>query len=201
MCDEGGKKSWGSDGSKRNRGTSGNVKNVREKWRGTKSELILMLPGGMYWYWWYVGCYLFDIMGFLYDIQVCIDIDGTWGVIYSIRWPVFVWYTGMYWYWWYLACYLFHTMACFCVIYRYVLSEWRSIRSVKINQYYITLATHYDITMGNDFARDAHCETTIGNDVARDIHCDVTINNDVAMCTYHGITMHDDVAVYSLLFA
>ncbi len=31
------------------------------------------------------------------------------------------------------------------------------------------MATHYDITMGND--------------IARDIHCDVTMSNDVAMCS------------------
>ncbi len=49
-------------------------------------------------------------------------------------------------------------------------SEWRSIRSVEINQYNITMATHYDITMGNDIARNADCDITMGNDVARDIH-------------------------------
>ncbi len=66
---------------------------------------------------------------------------------------------------------VFHTMACFYVIYRYVFSKWRSIRPVDINQYQsITMATHYDITMGNDVARDAHCEITMGNDVARDTH-------------------------------
>ncbi len=43
--------------------------------------------------------------------------------------------------------------------------------------------THYDITMGIDFARDAHCNITIGNDIARDIHCDVTMSIDVVMCT------------------
>ncbi len=64
---------------------------------------------------------------------------------------------------------------------------------MEINQYDITMATYYDITMGNDIARDAHCEIT--NDVARDIHCDVKMNNDIAMCTYHGITMHNDVAM------
>ncbi len=47
---------------------------------------------------------------------------------------------------------LFHTMVYFYVIY----SERRSIRPVEINQYDITMATHYDITMGNDIARDAH---------------------------------------------
>ncbi len=74
---------------------------------------------------------------------------------------------------------LFHTMAYFYVAYRYVISEWRSIRPVKINQYNITMATH--------------CEITMGNDVARDSHCDVTMSNDITMCTYQGITMHNDV--------
>ncbi len=63
-------------------------------------------------------------------------------------------------------------MARFYVIYSYVFFEWRSIRSVEINE--------YDITMGND--------------VARDIHCDVTMSNDVAVYTY-GITMHNDSAM------
>ncbi len=81
----------------------------------------------------------------------------------------------------------------FCAIYRYVISEWRSIRPVEINQYDITMATDDDITMGNDIARDAHCEIKMGNDVAKDVHCDINMSNDFAMCTYHGITMHNDV--------
>ncbi len=74
-------------------------------------------------------------------------------------------------------------MAYVYVIYRYVVSEWRSIRPVEINQYDIIMATHFNITMtpGNDIARD---EITKGNDVARDIHCDVTMSNDVAMFVY-----------------
>ncbi len=87
---------------------------------------------------------------------------------------------------------LFHSMAWFYVIYRYVLSEWRSIRPVEINQYDITIATHYGITMGND---GCLLWNTTGNDVARDIHYDVTMSNDVAMCTYHDITMHNDIAM------
>ncbi len=67
------------------------------------------------------------------------------------------------------------------MIYGYVISEGRSIRPVDINQYNITMATYYDITMGND--------------IPMDIHCDVTMSNDIAMCTYHGITMHNDVAM------
>ncbi len=58
-----------------------------------------------------------------------------------------------------------------------MISEWRSIRPVEINQYDITIAI--EITMCNDFARD--------------IHCDITMSNDVAMCKYHGITMHNDI--------
>ncbi len=76
-----------------------------------------------------------------------------------------------------------------------MISEWRSIRPVEINQYDITMATRYDITMGSDVAKDGHCEITMGNDVARDIHCDVTMSNDFAMCTNHDITMHNDVAM------
>ncbi len=63
------------------------------------------------------------------------------------------------------------------------------------------MATHYDITMGNDVAKDAHCDITMGNDVTRDIHCDITMSNDVAMCTYHGITMHNDVAMNLFYYA
>ncbi len=66
-------------------------------------------------------------------------------------------------------------------MYRYVISESRSIRSMEINQYDITMATHYDITMGND--------------ITRDIHCDITMSNGFDMCTYHGITMHYDIAM------
>ncbi len=52
---------------------------------------------------------------------------------------------------------------------------------MAINQNDITMATHYDITMGNDIDRDVHCEITMGN--------------DIAMCTYDDITMHNDVAM------
>ncbi len=39
------------------------------------------------------------------------------------------------------------------------------VLQIEINQYSITMATHYDITMGNDVARDIHCDVTISNDV------------------------------------
>ncbi len=72
---------------------------------------------------------------------------------------------------------------------------------MEINQYDITISTHYDITMGNDVARNVHCEITMVNDVPMDVHCDIIMSNDVAVCTYHGITMHNDVAmdIYFLL--
>ncbi len=78
------------------------------------------------------------------------------------------------------------------MIYRYVFSKWRLIRPVETDQYYMTMATHFDFTMDNDVARDAHCDITMGNDVVNDIYCDVTMSSDVAMCTYHVITMHND---------
>ncbi len=71
------------------------------------------------------------------------------------------------------------------MLYKYVISEWGSIRQVEINQYDITIVTHCDIKIGNDVARYAHCEITTGNDVARDVHCDVSMSNDFAMCTVH----------------
>ncbi len=43
--------------------------------------------------------------------------------------------------------------------------------------------THYDITMDNDVAKNAHCNITMGNDIIRDIHCDVTMHNDVVIHT------------------
>ncbi len=48
--------------------------------------------------------------------------------------------------------------------------------------------THFDITIGNDFARD--------------VHCDIIIGHDVVMGTYHDVIMHTDIAgtlIYVLL--
>ncbi len=58
---------------------------------------------------------------------------------------------------------------------------------MEINQYDITMATHYDITMGNDVAGDAHFEITMVNDIARDIHCDLTMSNDAAMNLFYYV--------------
>ncbi len=59
----------------------------------------------------------------------------------------------------------------------------------------VTLATHCDITMGNDVTRDTHCDITMGNDVTKEIHCDITMSNDISVCTYLGNKMHNDVAM------
>ncbi len=50
------------------------------------------------------------------------------------------------------------------------------VLQMEINQYDITIATHYAITMGNDIARDAHCEITMSNYLTTDIHYDVTMS-------------------------
>ncbi len=41
--------------------------------------------------------------------------------------------------------------------------------------------THYDIIIGNAFARDVHCEIIMGH--------------GIVMGTYHDVTMHTDVAM------
>ncbi len=51
---------------------------------------------------------------------------------------------------------------------------------VEINQYDITMAIHYDITMYNDVARIPIVNITMGNNY---------VASDVAMCTYHSMTL------------
>ncbi len=36
-------------------------------------------------------------------------------------------------------------------------------------------------------------DITIGNDVARDVHCEIIMGHGIAMGTYHDVTMHADV--------
>ncbi len=40
--------------------------------------------------------------------------------------------------------------------------------------------THFDITMGNDVARDVHCEIIIGHGIVIGIYDDTTMHADVA---------------------
>ncbi len=71
-------------------------------------------------------------------------------------------------------------MACFGVIYISLISDGDYpyahyfLRMLSLSTLLLCFITHYDITMGNDITRDAHCTITMGNDFARDIHCDVT---------------------------
>ncbi len=39
-----------------------------------------------------------------------------------------------------------------------------------------------------------HYDITIGNDVARDDHCEIIMSHGIVMDTYHDVTMHTDVA-------
>ncbi len=67
--------------------------------------------------------------------------------------------------------------------------------SVKINQCDITMATHYDITIGNDVARmqvlkSQWVMTLLGTSIVMS-QCIMTL----LLCIYHGVTMHNDIAM------
>ncbi len=57
--------------------------------------------------------------------------------------------------------------------------------------------THYDITMGDDVARDANCNITIGIDVPIPNHCDITISNHIAMCTSQSLMVLYEILIYN----
>ncbi len=40
----------------------------------------------------------------------------------------------------------------------------------------------------------AHYDITKGDDVARDVHCDIIMGHDIVMGIYNDVTMHTDVA-------
>ncbi len=44
------------------------------------------------------------------------------------------------------------------------------------------------------FCSMTHYDITIGNDVARDVHCNIIMGHDVVIGTYHDVTMQTDVA-------
>ncbi len=44
------------------------------------------------------------------------------------------------------------------------------------------------------FCSMTHYDITIGNDVARDVHSDIIMDHDVVLGTYHDVTMQTDVA-------
>ncbi len=47
--------------------------------------------------------------------------------------------------------------------------------------YFCSSMTHYDITIGNDVARDVHYEIIMGHSIVVGIYHDVTMHTDVAM--------------------
>ncbi len=44
-------------------------------------------------------------------------------------------------------------------------------------------------------------DITIGNDVARDVHCEIIMSHDIVMGTYHDVTMLTDVATTLIYYA
>ncbi len=40
-----------------------------------------------------------------------------------------------------------------------------------------------------------HYEITIGNDVARNVHCEIIMSYGIAVVICHDVTMHNDVAM------
>ncbi len=80
---------------------------------------------------------------------------------------------------------LCHTMTCFeqniHITRSPVEISYRAIRFVGIKKWTLLLCsmTHYDIT--------------IGNDVARDVHCEIIRSHGIHMDTYHDVPMPSDV--------
>ncbi len=48
--------------------------------------------------------------------------------------------------------------------------------------------THYDITIGNDVARDVHCEIIMGHGIVMSTY-DVTMHTDVAMTLIYDVLL------------
>ncbi len=96
---------------------------------------------------------------------------------------------------------LCHTLTCFHMVSISLISgedhhcAYHFLWRLPLYPLLLCFMTHYDITIGNDIARDAHCNIAKGNDIDRDIHCCITIYNVIAMCRYDGITMYNDVAM------
>ncbi len=40
-----------------------------------------------------------------------------------------------------------------------------------------------------------HYDITIGNDIARDVHYEIIMGHSIVVGTYHNVTMHTDVAM------
>ncbi len=51
-----------------------------------------------------------------------------------------------------------------------------------------------DHIVGTTFCFMTHYDITMGNDIAKDVHCDIIIGHDIVMFTYHDVTMHADIS-------
>ncbi len=58
----------------------------------------------------------------------------------------------------------------------------------------LSTAFCWDNIVDTMFCSMTHYDITIGNDVARDVHCSIIMGHDVVMGTYHDVTIHVDVA-------
>ncbi len=88
---------------------------------------------------------------------------------------------------------LCHAIACFEWNLHTQISGGDSVLSTTFCRDHIWTLRLYSMT---------HYDITIGNDIARDVNYDIMIGHDVAMGTYHDVTMHTDVArilIYVLL--
>ncbi len=58
--------------------------------------------------------------------------------------------------------------------------------------------THYDITIGNDVARDVHYEIVMGHSIVVGTYYDVTMHTDVAMNLIYYVfaTPNYDISVF-----
>ncbi len=89
--------------------------------------------------------------------------------------------------------FLCHAMACF---------EWNLHTQISGGDSVLSTTFCTDHIWTLRFCSTTHYDITIGNDVARDVHCDIIMGYDVAMRTYHDVTMHTDVTmtlIYVLL--
>ncbi len=53
--------------------------------------------------------------------------------------------------------------------------------------------THYDITIGNNVARDVHCEIIMGHSIVVGTYNDVTMHTDVAMILIYYVLLRPNM--------
>ncbi len=86
--------------------------------------------------------------------------------------------------------YLYRTMACFEQNLHNQISSGDSIQSTTFCGNQEVDTTFYSVT---------HYDITIGNNVARDVHCEIIMGYGIVMGTY-DVTMHTDVATTRIYY-